>query len=178
MVGIQTAVGLTKSDRQQCGEVKGSPCPSNCPKEVKIGDDGLFDVSELCQNHLMLYYKKVQASSVGVDVKDMHGPVWSDVKRFEAVRSGTLVADDEHSPLYAKRNQMRVPVLTRAEERVSGKKSGLWFSRHQGSRMLCMGGATIRQSHSESAGWPFAPRNRRREPDRSARSEMRFGLPT
>ena len=62
MIGLESHIGQTKTDRAQLGEVKALPCPSDCSLkcgEIAMDEDGRIDASQLCPPHLLMYLKQL-----------------------------------------------------------------------------------------------------------------------
>ena len=121
-IGVTTAVGLTKVDRLQRGETKPLQCSSGCTGKLELTEDGSIDVAALCPAHLLLALREVWADRLQVAVKDVQGPVFADMARFDNVgatslpRGATLVAVDESSPAFSAKPKQAVLIITKAEE--------------------------------------------------------------
>ena len=131
IIGYNKFIGMDKRDRTMEGKWKKTSCTSSCTGNVVIDDNGYFDASQMCPVHIQQYLKVLWAKVLDVSVDDIKGQIWADLCLLKAVpKKYTLVAWDEFSPGFALKSVLEskgVTVITRAEEKTSGKKSGLYF---------------------------------------------------
>jgi hypothetical protein len=131
VIGHLKHIAFDKKDRLHKGKWKGSPCASDCQGNVEIGEDGCIDASAMCPVHLLMYLKVLWARKLGVRVEDIKGSVYADLFLLDDVpKKLVIVAWSETSEASKRKAELKakgVMVISRAEERASGKKSGLCF---------------------------------------------------
>ena len=131
MIGLRKTIGIDKRSRNFEGKVKDTPCASDCLGNVELDENGMIDATKLCPCHLLQYAKVQWARRLGVRVEDVKGQLFADMFVFLDIPKGqTFVAWDAESPGFQMKAVLEangVHVITRAEEKTCGKKSGLCF---------------------------------------------------
>jgi hypothetical protein len=132
VVGVESHIGQTKSDRLQKGKVVPLPCTSDCVGTLVLDDEGRIDAASLCPPHLLIFLKQLWANKLEVNVEDVKGPLWSDMARFddEMLHGQLLIAVSDTSPAYMLHLGGELPgviVMTREEEKVSGLTRSMFF---------------------------------------------------
>ena len=130
VIGLTTAVGLTKVDRMQKGETKPLQCTANCTGKLVLNEDGSLDVAAVCPVHLLLAVRAMWAKKLQVPEEAVHGPVFADMARFDGVgptelpAGSTLVAVDESSPAFSAKPKEAVLIITKAQEAAGRRYRG------------------------------------------------------